>query len=129
MCFRLAQGIGTVAASIVLRKVTTFARSAAFVKVSTPLVPALRCETLLSTSSSESACPLWKNVCGNANTESREGGTYPLAPSGGAPFWRTSFSDAGLKVLTFLNSLNNSPPALIKAAAGGGVNRILAVVH
>src|SRR6266852_5556276 len=80
-------GIGTLAASIERINLTILARSAALVSVSTPEVPALRCATLLSTSSSEIAAPLWKKVWGNAKRESSEGGTYPFAPSGAAAFW------------------------------------------
>src|SRR5712692_941032 len=112
------QGIGVLAASIELRNATTLARSDALVSVSTPLVPTLRCDTLFITSSSESAAPLWKKVCGNAKTESSEGGTYPFAPSGGAPFWRTSLNAIELKVPTFLNSLNSSPFAFTREASG-----------
>ena len=108
---------------------TTLARSAALVKISTPLVPALRCVTLFMTSSSEFADPLWKNVCGNANRESSDGGTNPSAPNGGAPFWRTSLNAAGLNVPTFLNSPMISPDAFTMPAPGGGVYRIFAVVH
>src|SRR5262249_11389684 len=123
------QGIGALAPSIERRNRTTLARSAALVNVSTPPVPALRCVTLSNTSSSEAADPLWKNVCGNANIESSEGGTYPFAPSGAAAFCRTSLRAPGLNVPTFLNSPWISPPALAMPAPGGGVNRILAVVH
>jgi hypothetical protein len=51
-------GTGVVVASIELKNCTIFARSAAFVSVSTPPVPALRCVTFASTWSSEAADPL-----------------------------------------------------------------------
>ena len=60
--FRGCYGIGTLAASIERRNLTTLARSAALDNVSTPPVLALRRVTLFSTSSSEVAAPLWKKA-------------------------------------------------------------------
>src|SRR5215471_13535250 len=70
------QGNVGVLASIDLRNLTTFARSAALASVSTPPVPALRWVTLLSTSSSVVAEPLWRYGA-PANTETRLGMLKP----------------------------------------------------
>src|SRR5689334_8194908 len=57
---RVAYGKVGVLASMVFRNFTTFSRSDALVRVSTPLVPALRWTTFRRTSSSVCAEPLWK---------------------------------------------------------------------
>lgn len=95
--------IGVLAASIDSRNLTTLARSAELVSVSTPPVPEARCVTFASTWSSELAAPPWKNVSGNAWSDSSDGGTKPAAPSGAAALARTSLKNVGSNVPTCFN--------------------------
>src|SRR6058998_1959254 len=121
--------IGGVAASIERRNWMSCRLSLVLCSRSVPPVPAERCATFCITASRESAEPLWKKVWGNANSDSREGGLKPAAPSGGgATLARTSLVAAALKVPTGRSSAINWP-ALSKLASGGGVARTLLTLH
>ena len=99
-----AGAMGVVAASIESMNLMTCARLAASLRVSLPPVSCASMRHVLpSPDPANSAEPLWKNVCGNANSESGEAGANPSAPSGAAPFCRTSLNAWALNVPTLRN--------------------------
>ena len=112
--------MGWVAASMDSRNWTSCCRLAASCRLSTPPVPAERCATFCITASSDSAEPSWKNVCGNAKSDSSEGGRSRRRRSRGAPFGADLVRELRMNVPT-LRQLRDELAAGDQAGVGRGI--------